>query len=69
MLKVGEKVVVSCPKSKRLKKLVKDYGEVWEVLSEPKPMLCFDGELGLLVSAQQSVCIRNLLLSELVDSY
>ena len=39
------------PNNKRLKQLVKEYGEIWYVISPIKRFICFNNELGVTVES------------------
>lgn len=35
------------PTNSRFKRLIHDFGKDWEVVSDPRPMPCFNGEIGV----------------------
>lgn len=59
------------PKNNRLRQLIKDHGEIWEVdvKSGPHHMLCFNGQLGLAIKSLNVTKghrdhHRNILMSD-----
>lgn len=51
------------PNTNRLRQLVRDHGDVWLVLKDARPMVCFNGQLGLLVESLDGEHIRNVQAS------
>ena len=63
MLPVEVKVL---PTSKRLKQLIKEHDDVWVAIEdEPRPMQCFDNELGVSIMSQDGTHQRNVRLTDL----
>ena len=40
------------PINSRFKRLIHDFGSIWVEVSEPRPMFCFGGELGVTCSPE-----------------
>jgi hypothetical protein len=53
-------VIRVLPNSKRLKQLIKQHGEVWEVIDGPMRMQCFNGEIGVFARALSGLHLRNI---------
>lgn len=52
------------PVNKRLKQLIKEFGEDWIVDSYPRKMQCFEGEEGVRVCSWDGEHIRNVRACE-----
>ena len=51
--------------NKRLKQLMKEHGHQWIMLSEIKPMACFDNEKGCHIQSLDGKHIRNVRLTDI----
>ena len=61
-----ETTVTLLPTSKKLKQLIKQHGDQWIPLGEPKPLQCFNNEMGLLIASQDKKHFRNVLVSDVI---
>ena len=63
-------IVEILPNTKRLKQLIKEHGEFWECVSEPRAMVCFDGEMGMLIRSigDEPKHVRNIMLADVKDT-
>lgn len=53
------------PNNKRLKQLIKEFGQVWIILSsKPKKMQCFDTKLGVHITSLNLKHNRNVRFPE-----
>ena len=64
MFKIGDRVSVGDKDSKaRLR--VDLHGNNWEIFSDVKPMMCFNGEQGVLIRSLLDGDMRNVKVADL----
>lgn len=59
------KTAVIINQNKRLKQLVKQHGEEWEVLWGPEPMQCFNNSMGVHIRSLDGSHRRNIPLNDI----
>ena len=63
-------IVEILPNTKRLKQLIREHGEFWECVQEPRAMVCFDGEVGMLIRSigDEPHHVRNIRMKDIKDT-
>lgn len=51
------------PNNKRMKRLIKDHGEEWDVIVI-KPMPCFEGQMGVQIVTKDGEKISNIPIND-----
>ena len=51
------------PATKRLKQIIHDHGNIWKVLEPPRPMQCFDNQMGIRIQSMDGKHERNILVT------
>lgn len=68
------RLVILLPNTKRLKQLIKEHGEVWQITGNPEPMQCFNNDMGIAIqSIVDDINVRehsrNVRLTDIEGSY
>ena len=57
---------IMLPNSARLKQLIKEHGQFWQVPNSPaKPMQCFNGDLGFPITSENGKHFRNIRATDI----
>jgi len=54
------KQIIMLPSNNRLRQLITDHGDIWEVIKGPKGMSCFNGQLGMAIQSLDGTHTRNI---------